>query len=52
MFKKITEKLVARLKLNLSWEKMIGIDDGITGGSILYEWWCRGRLDTLRYVEK
>lgn len=29
MFKKIREKLVARLKLNLSWEKMIGVDSGI-----------------------
>ncbi len=29
MLKKITEKLVARLKLKFSWEKMVGVDSGI-----------------------
>ena len=37
MFKKITEKLVARLKLNLSWEKMIGIDSGIVCNLLIFQ---------------
>ncbi len=37
MLKKITEKLVARLKLNLSWRKIIGVDSGIVCNFLIFQ---------------
>lgn len=37
MFKKITEKLTAHLKLNFSWEWMLGVDSGFVCNLLIFQ---------------